>query len=179
MNLYLRLLWTLLRGWRLPRLNVHDVLERRLRVLPNDLDINRHMNNGRYMTITDLLLIEFFVRTGYAKVLVQQGWQPMSGGNIITFRRALKPFQTYNVRYRLACCDEVWNYMHFEFIADGKVCAAGYMKGAAVSKQGLVKNVQSYALLGVPLPDMPMPPAVAHWLLSEQSLIESTRGVRS
>jgi acyl-CoA thioesterase FadM len=25
-------------------------------VLPNDIDINGHMNNGRYMTIVDLML---------------------------------------------------------------------------------------------------------------------------
>jgi acyl-CoA thioesterase FadM len=173
MNLYIRLLWTMLRAWRLPKLGIHDVLERELRVLPNDLDINMHMNNGRYLTVIDLLLIEFFVRTGYAKVLLSQGWKPMSGGSIITYRRGLQPFTRYTVRYRLACCDEVWNYMHFEFIAKGEVCAAGYMKGAAVSKQGLVKNAQSYALLGEPLPTHALPPAVAHWLASERSLVES------
>lgn len=98
-----------------------------------------HMDNGRYLTVIDLLLIEFFVRTGYAKVLIQQGWKPMSGGSIISYRRGLQPFQNYTVRYRFTGCDEIWNYMHLEFIADGKVCAAGYMKGAAVSKQGFVK----------------------------------------
>ena len=45
MNLYLRLLWTLLRAWRSPRLVLGQTLERTLRVLPNDLDVNGHMNN--------------------------------------------------------------------------------------------------------------------------------------
>jgi acyl-CoA thioesterase FadM len=173
MNLYLRLLWTLLRAWRMPHMNISQVLERQLRVLPNDLDINMHMNNGRYLTVIDLLLIEFFVRTGYAKVLLQQGWKPMSGGSIITYRRGLQPFQSYTVRYRFAACDEIWNYMHFEFIAGGKVCAAGYMKGAAVSKQGFVKNAQSYALLGIPLPTEALPEAVQLWQASERSLVDS------
>jgi acyl-CoA thioesterase FadM len=175
MNLYLRLLWTILRAWRMPKMGIHDVLERKLRVLPGDLDINMHMNNGRYLTVIDLLLIEFFVRTGYAKVLLSNGWKPMSGGSIISYRRGLQPFQSYTVRYRFTGCDDIWNYMHFEFIADGKVCAAGYMKGAAVSKQGFVQNAQSYALLGLPLSTEPLPQAVQHWQASERSLVESFR----
>ena len=47
MNLYLRLLWTLLRSFRLPAIAMGDTLVRGLRVMPNDLDINGHMNNGR------------------------------------------------------------------------------------------------------------------------------------
>ena len=58
MNLYLRLLWTLLRCWRMPRITAGETLVRSLRVLPNDLDINGHMNNGRYLTVVDLMLME-------------------------------------------------------------------------------------------------------------------------
>ena len=49
MNLYLRLLLTLLRAWRGPRLEPGATLTRTLRVLPNDLDMYGHMNNGRYL----------------------------------------------------------------------------------------------------------------------------------
>jgi acyl-CoA thioesterase FadM len=171
MNLYLRLLWTLLRSWRLPRLPVDALLQRKLRVLPNDLDINMHMNNGRYLTVIDLLLIEFFVRTGYAKLMLQQGWKPMSGGAIITYRKGLMPFETYTVRFRFSGSNEIWNFMHFEFVnAQGKVCAAGYMKGAAVSKQGLVKNAHAYELLGMEPLSHSQPEAVRHWLAAEESL---------
>ena len=63
MNLYLRLIWTLLRCWRLPSLNINSELERRFRVLPNDIDINAHINNGRYLTILDLMLVEYLEKT--------------------------------------------------------------------------------------------------------------------
>jgi acyl-ACP thioesterase len=56
MNLYLRLLWTLLRAPFKPRIVLGDTIELKLRVWPNDLDVNGHMNNGRYMTITDLAI---------------------------------------------------------------------------------------------------------------------------
>jgi acyl-CoA thioesterase FadM len=138
MNLYLRLLWTLLRAWRLPRIRLDETLEREMRVWPGDIDINGHMNNGRYLTVIDLMLIEFFVRTGYATMLVQQGWRPMSGGAVITYRKQLKPGQRYRLRFGHAGADAHWNFMRFEFLReDGAVCAAGYTKGAAVGRQGL------------------------------------------
>jgi acyl-CoA thioesterase FadM len=138
MNLYLRLFWTLLRARFMARLGFTDTLVQRWRVLPNDVDVNIHMNNGRYLTMVDLALIEFFSRTGFLKSLVQQGWRPMAGGQVISYRRGLNPFQRYELRFRWLCSDERWNYMGFEFVRRGVLHAAGIMKGGAVGPDGLV-----------------------------------------
>lgn len=171
MNLYLRLLWTLLRSSRLPRLQLGDTLERTLRVLPNDMDANGHMNNGRYLTLIDLMLVEYFVRTGFASVMLRKGWRPMAGGSFITYRRGLKPLQSYTLRFRLDACDAHWNYMRFEFVDGDRVCAAGYMKGAAVARTGLVANADSYAAMGLPVYGGELPGSVSHWLTAEQTLM--------
>jgi len=171
MNLYLRLLWTLLRCWRMPRIAAGAAIERELRVLPNDLDINGHMNNGRYLTVVDLMLMEYFVRSGFARVMLREGWRPMSGGSFISYRRGLKPLQTYTLRFRLDACDAHWNYMRFEFTSGGRVCAAGYMKGAAVSGGGLVPNELSYRKMGLQAPQAPLPASVAHWLAAERDVM--------
>lgn len=171
MNLYFRLIFTLLRAWRLPLFAVGTTLERKFRVLPNDIDINGHMNNGRYMTVVDLMLMEYFVRIGFAGVLIKQGWKPMSGGSFITYRRGLKPFQTYRLRYKIDACDEYWNYMRFEFLDGEKLCASGYMKGAAVGKGGLIPNATSYAELRIPVLPNPVPEAVQHWLSAEKAVM--------
>jgi acyl-CoA thioesterase FadM len=168
MNLYLRLIFTLLRAWRLPRFTVGTTLERQFRVLPNDIDINGHMNNGRYMTMVDLMLMEYFVRIGFAGVLIKQGWRPMSGGSFITYRKGLKPFQQYRLRYKIDACDEFWNFMRFEFLDGDKVCASGYMKGAAVGRDGLVPNAKSYAKLGLAVLPNAVPEAVQNWLVAEK-----------
>jgi len=174
MNLYLRLVLTLLRAWRAPRLAPGDTLERQLRVLPNDLDVNGHMNNGRYLTLIDLLLVEYFLRTGFAAALLRQGWRPMAGGSLISYRRGLTPLQSYTVRLRLAACDTHWSYMRFEFARDARVCAAGFIKGAAVGRTGLIPNAQSYAAAGVtpPLSDLPTP--VRDWLAAERGVMTSS-----
>jgi acyl-CoA thioesterase FadM len=171
MNLYLRLIFTLLRAWRLPKFTVGETLERTFTVLPNDIDINGHMNNGRYMTIVDLMLMEYFVRIGFAGVLLKNRWRPMSGGSFITYRKGLRPFQTYTLRYRIDACDKYWNFMRFEFLDGDKLCAGGYMKGAAVSKHGLVENTESYAALGYSVLSNPVPSAVEHWLNAERDVV--------
>jgi acyl-CoA thioesterase FadM len=176
MNLYLRLLWTLSRAWRGAALPIDAPLERTFRVLPTDLDINGHMNNGRYLTVIDLMLIEFFVRTGFARVLWQQGWRPMSGGAIITYRRGLKPFQRYTVRFRWTAQDLHWNFMAFEFVDQkGNLHAAGYMKGAAVGPNGLIPNARSRDLFRQTMPAHPLPDAVIHWLAAEAAVVAATK----
>lgn len=172
MNLYLRLVWALLRSRALPTIQPGDWIERQLRVWPNDLDVNAHMNNGRYLTIVDLMLVEYFVRTGFARALLRAGWRPMSGGAFIVYRRALKPWQRYRLRFTLAGADATWNYMRFEFLrADGTLCAAGYVKGAAVGPRGLVPNQESYARSGLAFTEQPPPLAVRQWMAAEASAL--------
>ena len=103
MNLYLRLLWIWLHARLKPPIRVGATIEMRLRVWPNDIDVIGHMNNGRYMTIIDLALIEYFTRTGFLKVIVRKGWRPMLGGSMISFRRGLKPFRRYTLRFAVSC----------------------------------------------------------------------------
>lgn len=172
MNLWFRLIWALLRAWRLPTIAPGAVIERRMRVWPGDLDLNGHMNNGRYLTIIDLMLVEYFVRSGFARVMLQAGWRPMSGGAVITYRKGLQPGQRYRLRFALAAANEAWNFMRFEFVReDGTLCAAGYMKGAAVGKAGLVPNQESYGRLGQTFEPGVLPPAVAQWLDAERLLM--------
>lgn len=172
MNLYFRLLWTLLRAWRLPKLVVDEVFEREFRVLPNDIDVNLHMNNGRYLTVADLMTVEFFVRTGFLRVLFEEKWKPFAGGTIMTFRRQLKLGQKYRLRYRWTGCDDHWNYFFVEFLTlDGVICAKGYSKGAMVSKTGLVPMAQSFKSLDFERKDNELAEAVLHWKESERKLM--------
>jgi Thioesterase-like superfamily len=123
------------------------------------------------MTVVDLMLMEYFVRIGFAGTLIKQGWRPMSGGSFITYRRGLKPFQKYRLRYKIDACDEYWNFMRFEFLDGEKVCASGYMKGAVVGLKGLVSNHASYAALGKPILVNALPKAIQHWLAAEKTVI--------
>jgi acyl-CoA thioesterase FadM len=172
MNLYFRLIWTLFRAWRLPKLQTEEIFERQFRVLPNDIDVNLHMNNGRYMTVADLMTIEFFVRTGFLRLLFKRKWKPVAGGVIVTFRRQIKFGQKYRLRYRWAGCDDHWHYFLFEFLTpSGTVCAKGYSKGAMISHKGLINTDDAFAALDAISPDIPLPEAVVNWKESEKRLM--------
>ena len=39
--------------------------------MPNDLDFNGHVTNGRYFTLADLGRLDFAIRTGSARIAIQ------------------------------------------------------------------------------------------------------------
>ncbi len=72
MNLYFRLLFTLIRClWSAPIAPDQMLLVRR-RVLPTYLDINFHMNSARYHGIAELAMLEFFIRTGVLRAMLKR-----------------------------------------------------------------------------------------------------------
>ena len=182
MNLYFRLFLTLLRClWR-PAMSPDDTLTVRRRVLPTDLDINIHMNSSRYQSVAELSMVEYFVRTGLMREMIRRGWRPMAGAILTTFRHQLRPFQPYELTFRWVCCDERFNYMAWEYVSESKVCAAGYLKGGVVSKQGIVSPLR-FPELAKPsqqatfqlLVDRPIPVDIAQWRDAEQSMIANAR----
>src|SRR5262249_40783260 len=100
MNLWLRLLALLLFRNR-QRVSVLDTTRVRVRVWPNDLDLNRHVNNGRYVSIADLGRIDFFLRTGLLRVALRRRAVPVVGDVLAKFRRDLRVFQTVEIYSRL------------------------------------------------------------------------------
>ena len=170
MNLYLRLILTLLRALAKPAIVIGETIELNLRVLPNDLDFNGHMNNGRYLTVLDLALIEYMTRAGLVKQSFKNGWKPVLGAAIVSYRKGLKPFSKYSLRFSVVCWDEHWSYIRFEFIRDGKVMAVGHSKGAMIGKQGIVPSKELYASLGFLHNSPDIPASIQSWLKAEQLL---------
>lgn len=170
MNLYLRLLLTWIRACFQPAIRIGDTIEMRLTVLPNDLDLNGHMNNGRYLTIVDLALVEYMTRAGFMGPAVKRGWRPMLGGSMIAFRRGLKPFCRYRLRFGVLCWDERWTYIRFEFLRGDDVMAVGHTKGGIVGNAGVVGTADMCRVLGVDPASAPLPPAIAAWIEADRLL---------
>jgi acyl-CoA thioesterase FadM len=180
LNLYLRLLLTVLKALRGPGVRPGETVELRLRVLPNDLDLNGHMNNGRYLTVVDLGLVTMFVRSGFARLCLKNKWRPMGGGSIVYFRRGLTLFQRYTLRFSLVGWDEYWNYCRFEFVRGEEICATGFVKGAASRRGGLVPNAEIYPALGHAAASPALPDELRSWIESDQLLGSRVRdGVKN
>jgi acyl-CoA thioesterase FadM len=170
LNLYFRLLLTILKAWRAPRIVPGDTIELSLRVMPTDLDLNGHMNNGRYLTMVDLALATVFIRSGFARLCFARGWRPMGSGSIVYFRRGLTVFQRFTLRFSLDAWDDLWSYGRFEFLRDGQVCATGFVKGAAAGRGGLVRTADIYPALGFQQASPAFPEDLRAWIAADQLL---------
>lgn len=140
MNLLFRMLWVWWRSRSLERLPV-GVAESRLWLvtLPNDLDINMHMNNGRYLTIADLNRIDLFLRTGLFDVMRKKKWAPVVTEHSMTYKRSLRLFQKFEAVMQLTHWDERGFYMSHQFFVDGRVVAEGKSIGVIRSREGVVE----------------------------------------
>ena len=74
----LRTLLMMLSSRRKPLLDFRDVGRLRLRVLPNDTDILRHVNNGIYLSLMDLGRMDLMIRSGRWQQLSGLGWPPVA-----------------------------------------------------------------------------------------------------
>ncbi|NEX61204.1 acyl-CoA thioesterase [Noviherbaspirillum galbum] len=139
MSLLFRMIYVYLLSLFRERLPIGKTESRlRLLTLPNDLDINMHMNNGRYLTICDLNRVDLFIRTGLAKVMVKKGWMPIIADHTMTYKKPLKLFERFHVSLTLTHWDEKFFYMTHTFMAGDRLVAVGTSKGVVRGKGGVV-----------------------------------------
>ncbi|MDH5445107.1 MAG: acyl-CoA thioesterase [Gammaproteobacteria bacterium] len=136
MSLIFRMLWLLITSLFKPRLpHIKPFNELSMIVLPNDLDINMHMNNGRYLTICDLNRVDMFIRSGLARTMMKQKWMPIITEHTMTYKKALKPFQKYKVTMKVTGWDDRAFDMVHEFLVGDRVVAEGTSKGVIYSRR--------------------------------------------
>jgi len=176
-RLLLRLLAVVLRARRTarrlgPRLDPGDVSRIPMRVLPNDLDLIGHMNNGVYLTVLDLGRMDLMVRSGMWSALQRAGVHPVVASETITFRRSLDPWQRYEVETRYAGADERSGvYIEQRFTVRGEIHAQAMIRARFLRRGGGGGGVGGGALttaelvdvLGRPLPERELPEWVARW----------------
>jgi len=132
MNLYLRLFYVLLKG-RLGRygrgLAIIDPATIKIRVLPSDLDLNRHLNNGRYATMMDIGRLSLMQRCGVLRQAREKGWHAVVSACNLQFKRPIKLFQEIELTTKLVCWNDRCFVLKQVFHCDGKKCAVGWVKG--------------------------------------------------
>src|SRR5215475_11121393 len=104
----------------------------RLRVWPNDLDYNLHVNNGRYLALAQISGAYWFVRTGSMGIARQHKAFPVIGDELAKFRHDLKVFQTFEIHTRVIGWDSKWVFFEHRFVRKDRV--VGVIAGRAVLK---------------------------------------------
>ena len=163
MNLYLRLFLLLLRLIRLPRTGPLEESRVAFRVLPNDCDINLHMNNGRYLAFMDLGRLHFVAQIGLLGIILRRWWGAALGAAEINFIRPLAPFQKFELVTRLVTWDDKYAYMEQRFESRGVLCAHAFVKGLFLDKNGRIQPADVAAALGTSAVPPPMPEELRIW----------------
>src|SRR5512134_3406576 len=163
MNLYLRLILLLFRLIGLPRKGPLEESRVAFRVLPNDCDVNLHMNNGRYLSFMDLGRVHLVAQMGLLPVILRKHWRAALGAAEIHFIRALAPLQKFDLVTRLVTWDDKYAYMEQRFESDGGLCAHAFVKGLFLDASGKVPNAAVAAELGYTGAPPPMPEELRIW----------------
>jgi len=110
MNLWFRLLvYLLCSPFRASLEAPFGVSRLSMRVWPNDLDVNLHMNNGRYLTVMDIGRLDLIMRMGLMRAARRHRWMPVLSASKVRFRRELRLFQKFTLETRILW----WARTHF------------------------------------------------------------------
>lgn len=103
-------------GSRGPKLGFTDVSRSTFRVWPTDLDILRHMNNGKYLSIMDIGRYDLMQRNGVFDLFTREGWYPVVVGQTISYRKSLNPWKKFVIESRILGFDEQGVYLEQRFV---------------------------------------------------------------
>jgi len=135
----------------------------RMRVLPNDIDINFHLNNARYLSLMDYARTHLLARTRLLEHIIRARWQPLVGAVWITYRRSLPLFSAFLLTSKLLCWDDRWFYFEQTFTGRDGLAAVGWVKGALRLKQGTVEPQKVIERVAPGAQSPPMPEAISTW----------------
>lgn len=171
MAMMLRQIWLFLAArWR-PRVAVDGVARLPMRVWPVDLDINLHMNNGRYFSAADLGRMDWWLRTGIWAQIRARGWRPLAGDTNARFSRSLFPFEPYELQTRLLGWNDKWMFAEHRFWAHGQVTATVVVRYLFVGRgRARPKPAEVLELVGWTQPSPPLPEWVELWHRAQDRL---------
>jgi acyl-CoA thioesterase FadM len=181
MNLYFRLLYVLIASFfKSKTKDIFQTYHLSFRVLPNDMDVNGHMNNGRYATLMDLGRIDMVLRNGLMKVMHKNKCVPVLASLQMRFRLPLFLWQRYDLQTKVICWDEKWVFMEQRFIITtgkkkGAVAAIGLLKGSFYDTKAkqTVPTQDLLEIIGVQDKSPAFPDHIQKWIRAEESLKDS------
>ena len=128
-----------------PKLGIHEVGRLRLRVMPTDLDVLGHVNNGVYLSLMDLGRMDAMQRSGAWAAISGAGFYPVAASETITFRRSLRLWQRFVLETRIVGYDGKAVYIEQRFVVRGELYAKGYVRARFLKRTGGTVSVAELA----------------------------------
>ncbi len=168
-HFFFRTLFHRIRSTFRSRLGMWEVASTPFRVLPTDLDVLRHMNNGVYLSLLDIGRLDLMLRSGMWALLSRRGWYPVVVSETISFRRSLELWQRFDIETRVLGFDEKAIYVEQRFVVGGEIYARAYIRARFLKKTGGTVTVAELTDLAGTAPDgAALPEWVSEWGVSAQ-----------
>lgn len=151
----------------------------RMHAWPNDLDLNLHVNNGRYLALADIARMHWFIRSGAVRVARRERAVPIVGDAIAKFRRDLKALQKFEIHTRMLGWDARWGFMEHRFVRSGRVLGVVAVRGLFKGPNGAIEPQLFLDALGVHHDSPPLPQWVREWHSGCESLTTALRAEES
>jgi YbgC/YbaW family acyl-CoA thioester hydrolase len=113
-----------------------EVTEVALRVLPTDLDLLWHVNNGVYFSFMDFGRWSMIFRNGIYDLSIKKGWYSVVSGETIKFRRSLKLWDKFTIQTKVIGHDEKYFFIRQRFICREEIMATGLVKVRFLKRKG-------------------------------------------
>ncbi|WP_404436085.1 thioesterase family protein [Microbacterium aerolatum] len=123
----------------------------RLTTLPTDIDVLRHMNNGRYLSLFDLGRWDLLTRTGMGDAMKRYGWYGVVSAETVTFRKSLELWQRFEVESRLLGHDDKAIYLEHRAVVDGEIYARAIIRSRMLKRSGgTLSHEELFGAIGRP-----------------------------
>lgn len=173
--LYVLATWRLLRG----KAGLFDTTRIHLRVLPGEIDLNLHMNNGRYFSAADIGRLDWGMRTHLWRKALRHGWRSVAGDSNARFSRSLRPFRRYALDTKLHGWNEKWFFCEHRFIRHERVYATVLVRYVFVSSRGSVPPQKVLQMTGYDSESPALPDYVRRWHDAQEALTATLRAERA
>nr|WP_155047381.1 thioesterase family protein [Microbacterium sp. ZXX196] len=127
-----------------------DIGRIRLTTLPTDIDLLRHMNNGRYLSLFDLGRWDFTTRTGLSDVFRDNGWYAVVANETISFRRSLQLWQRFELETRWLGYDDRALFLEHRAIVGSEIAARAVIRARILRRGGgSVTHDELFSAMGI------------------------------
>ncbi|WP_252178437.1 acyl-CoA thioesterase [Endozoicomonas sp. 4G] len=132
----IRLLTTLRKAKKAPKISVDAVSENSFHCMPWDLDLFMEMNNGRVLTLCDLGRFTLSIQSGLADVLKREKWGLVVAGSTIRYRKRVRMFDKVTMYTQVAAIDERWVYIKQSMWVKGEPASSVLLRTAVTQLMG-------------------------------------------
>lgn len=136
MHMILRTILIFLKRGLIPKAHFNEKTTVTMRVLPTDLDLLWHVNNGVYFSFMDFGRWDMVFRNGMYDLAAKKGWFAVVAGETIKFKKSLELWNKFQLETQNIGFDEKYFFIQQKFFYKNELMATGLVKIRFLKRTG-------------------------------------------